>query len=217
MEEMQAYSELIALGQPDFVEVKVGSAACTSYLLVLLVFSAVTICLCTELNELQPLRDSMMHVFIYSCSVSWCTLCLRCCFFFFIIAPPIAEIRESPDLLKSNKVESVVFYFNFTAGVRANWFEQVICSFVRPHSTSYTHAHKSKHAETHLIHSLVCPNTRLPHPERTAIEAKEEKGFPQAELAFMKHRLQGNASPHPLIQNPEHISFLCYLLTQFHH
>lgn len=72
MEEMQAYSELIALGQPDFVEVKVGSAACTSYLLVLLVFSAVTICLCTELNELQPLRDSMMHVFIYSCSVSRC-------------------------------------------------------------------------------------------------------------------------------------------------
>lgn len=28
--------------------------------------------LCTELNELQPLRDSMMHVFIYSCSVSRC-------------------------------------------------------------------------------------------------------------------------------------------------
>lgn len=72
VEEMQAYSELIALGQPDFVEVKVGSAACTSYLLVLLVISAVAICLCTELNELQPLRDSMMHVFIYSCSVSWC-------------------------------------------------------------------------------------------------------------------------------------------------
>lgn len=44
VEEMQAYSELIALGQPDFVEVKVGSAACTSYLLVLLVFSAVAIC-----------------------------------------------------------------------------------------------------------------------------------------------------------------------------
>lgn len=83
VEEMQAYSELIALGQPDFVEVKVGSAACTSYLLVLLVFSAVTICLCTELNEIQPLRDSMMHFFIYSCSVSWCTLCLRCCFFIF--------------------------------------------------------------------------------------------------------------------------------------
>ena len=71
MEEMQAYSELIALGQPDFVEVKVGLAACTSYLLVLLVFSAVTICVRTELNELQPLRDSMMQFFIYSCSVSW--------------------------------------------------------------------------------------------------------------------------------------------------
>lgn len=51
MEEMQAYSELIALGQPDFVEVKVRSAVRASFLLV---FSAVTIFVCTELNELQP-------------------------------------------------------------------------------------------------------------------------------------------------------------------
>lgn len=42
VEEMQAYSELVALGQPDFIEVKVGFSSVTSArTLIIVLFSVV--------------------------------------------------------------------------------------------------------------------------------------------------------------------------------
>lgn len=134
-----------------------------------------------------------------------------------IVSTSDSRDKREPRPLKSTKVEiQLCFIFIPLQGC-----ELIGVNRWSAHLSGLIFSPLDTHTHWDTPHQSPCVSHYMRPPMlNVLLKAKEQvKVFSQAELTFMKHLSpHGNtSSPRPLIHNPEHISFLLHLVTEFHH